>query len=70
MDAILIGVKFGAAAYILYEIYSGESSAKFRYSDESAHTILQRIHRDETPRFFWFSVALKIVALIFLWLWF
>ena len=70
MDAILIGAKLGAAAYVLYEIYAGESSAKYRYSDESAQAIFQKIHRDETPGFFWFSVALKIVALIFLWLWF
>ncbi len=67
MDSFRVLILIAANAFVGYEIISGRSVGVYRYSEESAHAILQWIYRTEFPTLYWISVGLKVVAVLFLW---
>ena len=68
METWVLLMMLGTTAFVAYEIYTGESWGRFRYSDHSWHTIPQKIYRSESPGFFWSSVAFQGAFVLFLWL--
>lgn len=67
MDTFSFPIRLAATLFVAYEIYTGASWGNFRYSDDSWHAIPQRIYRDETPWFYWISIAMKVGLVLYLW---
>ncbi len=54
------------AAFIAYEIYDGAAWTTFRYSNASYHAIPQRVYRDDSPGFYWWTIGWQTLVLAYL----
>lgn len=67
MDTFDLIIRLCATVFVGYQVYSGTTWGNFRYSNNSWHTIPQRVYRDESPGFFWINIVLQVACILFLW---